>query len=65
MGFLKDLSKLHQQAKELDKTFDPGAQMQEGQRAMEAASLVMEQQTAAATVEATGDPGHRPGESGP
>lgn len=56
MGFFKDISKLNKQAKELDKTFDPGAQMRQANEAMQAASLMMEQQTVAATLAVTGDP---------
>ena len=56
MGFLKDVRKLTKQAKEIDKTFDPGAQMRQAQEAMQSASVMMEQQTAAARLAATGDP---------
>lgn len=56
MGFFKDIRQLSKQAKEIDKTFDPGAQMRQTMEAMQAASAVMEQQTVAATLAATGEP---------
>ncbi len=55
MGFLKDISKIKKQAKELDKTFDPGAQMRQAKDALAAAGQMMEQQTAAAQMAATGE----------
>ena len=58
MGFFKDVRKLQKQAKEIDKTWDPGAQMAQAMQSMQAASAMMEQQTAGATVGATGDPAY-------
>ncbi len=55
MGFLKDISKIKKQAKELDKTFDPGAQMRQAKEAMAAAGQMMEQQTAAAQLAQSGE----------
>lgn len=55
MGFFKDIRKLQKQAKELDKTFDPGAQMAQSLQAMQAASAVMEQQTVAARLAVEGE----------
>ena len=48
MGFLKDINTLKKQAKEIDKTFDPGAQMRAGKERMAAAKQMMAQQTIAA-----------------
>jgi len=56
MGFFKDVSKLKKQAKELDKTWDPGAQMAQTMQAMQSASAMMEQQTVAANLAANGEP---------
>lgn len=56
MGFFKDIRKLQKQAKEIDRTFDPGAQMAQSLQAMQAASAVMEQQTAAARLAVEGEP---------
>jgi hypothetical protein len=55
VGFFKDIRKLQKQAKELDKTFDPGAQMAQSLQAMQAASAVMEQQTVAARLAVEGE----------
>jgi hypothetical protein len=55
MGFLKDINTLKQQAKEIDKTFDPGAQMREGKLRMAAAQEMMAQQTAAMQLATTGE----------
>jgi hypothetical protein len=56
MGFFKDLKKLSDQGKEMSKTFDPGAQMVQAKAAMEAAGQTMAEQTAAATLAASGEP---------
>jgi hypothetical protein len=56
MGFFKDISKLKKQAKELDKTFDPGAQMRQTKDALAVASRMMEQQTVAAQMAVSGEP---------
>jgi len=45
MGIFKDLNALKKQAKEIDKTFDPGAQMREGKQRMAAAQEMLAQQT--------------------
>ena len=55
MGFLKDLNKLNKQAKEIDKTWDPGAQMQAGLASMQAANDMLDQQTAPAQLATTGE----------
>jgi hypothetical protein len=55
MGFLKDINTLKKQAKEIDKTFDPGAQMREGKQRMAAAQEMMAQQTAAMRLSTTGE----------
>ena len=55
MGFLKDINTLKKQAKEIDKTFDPGAQMREGKLRMAAAQEMMAQQTAAISLATTGE----------
>ena len=57
MGFLKDVRKLTKQAKETSQDWDPAAQMSQAQQAMQSAGAMMEQQTAAARLAATGDPG--------
>jgi len=57
VGFFKDVGRLTKQAKEISKDWDPGAQMRQAQEAMQSASVMMEQQTAAARLAATGDPG--------
>lgn len=56
MGFFKDIRTLKKQAKEIDKTWDPGAQMAQSLQAMQEASLVMEQQTVAARLAVDGEP---------
>jgi hypothetical protein len=56
MGFFKDINRLNKQAKEIDKTWDPGAQMQQGITQMQAANAAMQQQTVAAQISATGTP---------
>lgn len=47
MGFFKDLNKLNKQAKEMDKTFDPGAQAREATERMKALNAQMAGATAA------------------
>ncbi|MBP1631913.1 MAG: hypothetical protein H6Q11_201 [Acidobacteria bacterium] len=56
MGFLKDVRKLQKQAKELDKTWDPGASMAQTMQAMQSAGAVMERQTVAARLAVEGEP---------
>jgi hypothetical protein len=55
MGFLKDINTLKKQAKEIDKTFDPGAQMRAGKERMAAAQQMLAQQTVAAQLATTGE----------
>jgi hypothetical protein len=55
MGFFKDISALKKQAKELDKTFDPGAQMRAAKERMQAAQEMLARQTAAAQLATTGE----------
>ena len=54
MGFFKDVHTLNKQAKEIRKTWDPGAQMAQGMERMKQAQEMMAQQTAAASVATTG-----------
>jgi hypothetical protein len=49
MGFFKDVHKLSQQAKEIDKTWDPGAQARDSLAKMKAMNESMEQATQAMT----------------
>jgi len=49
MGFFKDVNKLKKQAKEIDKTWDPGAQARAGIERMKAANEQMASMTAALT----------------
>ena len=56
MSFFKDVSRLKKQAKEIEKTWDPGAQMAQTMQAMQSASAMMEQQTVAANLAANGEP---------
>ena len=49
MGFLKDVRKLNKQAKEINKTFDPAAQMRQ-------ANEMMKQQTAQMQLATSGTP---------
>jgi hypothetical protein len=51
----KDIRKLQKQAKEIDKTWDPGAQMREGIGRMQAAQATLAQQTAATQLATTGE----------
>lgn len=55
MGFLKDIRTLNRQAKEIRKDWDPAAQLAAGMQQMQAASRMMEQQTAALQLGATGE----------
>ncbi len=54
MGMFKDIRQLQKQAKEIDKTWDPGAQMQEAKARMAAASQSMAVQTQTAQLLTTG-----------
>jgi hypothetical protein len=55
MGMFKDIRKLQRQAKEIDKTWDPAAQMREGMQRMQAAQSAIAQQTAAVQLGANGE----------
>lgn len=55
MGFFKDVRKLQKQAKEIDKTWDPGAGMAQAVQAMQSAGAMMEQQTLAARLAVEGE----------
>lgn len=57
MGFIKDYRRLKKQTKELSKTWDPVASSREGVEAMKAANVLLQQQTLAATVAVSGEPG--------
>lgn len=54
MGFLKGISDLNKQAKEINKTFDPGQQMKDAMGSMQQANEMMAQQTQAANLAVTG-----------
>jgi hypothetical protein len=54
MGMFRSVRQLQKQAKEIDKTWDPGAQMASGMERMRDAQQFMAQQTQAANVAATG-----------
>jgi hypothetical protein len=49
MGLFKDMAKLTEQAKEIDKTFDPGAQSRDAVEKMKAMNASMAAATAALT----------------
>ncbi|MEV0134388.1 hypothetical protein AB0H83_38755 [Dactylosporangium sp. NPDC050688] len=57
MGLFGDLRKLNQQARAIDATFDPAAQMRAGMAAMQQAQHSMQAQTADLQLEQTGTPG--------
>jgi hypothetical protein len=48
MPFFRDIKTLKQQAREIDRTFDPGAQMRAARERMAQAQEILAQQTAAA-----------------
>ncbi|MEX2197098.1 MAG: hypothetical protein WD844_17635 [Thermoleophilaceae bacterium] len=54
MGLFKGMRDLQKQANEINKTWDPGAQLQQAQAQMESANELMAQQTAAANAAVTG-----------
>lgn len=56
MGFLKDMRKLSQQAKEVSKDWDPGAQMEAATSALQSTNQMMAQQAAAAQLAVSGEP---------
>jgi hypothetical protein len=56
MGFFKSMSDLNKQAKQIEKTFDPGQQMKDGMAKMTAANAMMAAQTQAANLALTGIP---------
>jgi hypothetical protein len=54
MGLVNGLRALHRQASELNKTVDPAGQMRAGVTSMQAATVALQQQTAATDVLQTG-----------
>jgi hypothetical protein len=54
MGFFKSLHELNKQGKEIQRTWDVGAQLEQAQASMAGASAMMAQQTAAASLAVTG-----------
>lgn len=54
MGMFKSMRQLQKQANEIQKNWDPGAQLEHAQQQMAAANDMMAQQTAAAGLAATG-----------
>src|SRR5690242_13466333 len=54
MGFFGSVRQLQKQAKEIDRTWDPAAQMAQGMERMQQATQMMAQQTAAANAAAHG-----------
>src|ERR1044072_840916 len=54
MGMFRSMRQLQKQANEIDKTWDPGAQMAAGMEQMRAAQEHMAQQTQAANIAMTG-----------
>jgi expansin (peptidoglycan-binding protein) len=54
MGFFKSMKDLSQQANEINKNWDVGAQLADAQASMQNAQAMMAQQTAAANLAATG-----------
>ncbi len=54
MAFFKSLRELNKQANEMSRNWDVGAQLADAQTSMAAANQMMAQQTAAATIAATG-----------
>ncbi len=54
MGMFRSVRQLQKQAKEIDKTWDPGAQMADGMERMRQAQAFMAQQTQAANIASTG-----------
>ena len=54
MGMFRSMRDLNKQAKEIQKDWDPGAQMAAGMESMRAAQEMMAQQTQAANVAMTG-----------
>ena len=54
MGMFRSMRQLQKQANEIDKTWDPGAQMAAGMEQMRAAQEQMAQQTQAANIAMTG-----------
>ena len=57
MGFFKSMNELNKQAKEINKTWDPGQQMKDGMAQMQQANEFMAQQTQAANLAAAGKDG--------
>lgn len=56
MGFFKDLNRLSKQAKEIDETYDAGAQAQQGLAQMRQMNQMLQQQAQATNVATTGAP---------
>lgn len=54
MGMFRSVRQLQKQAKEIDKTWDPGQQMADGMNRMRDAQQFMAQQTQAANIASTG-----------
>jgi hypothetical protein len=54
MGMFRSVRQLQKQAKEIDKTWDPGQQMADGMERMRQAQQFMAQQTQAANIASTG-----------
>jgi hypothetical protein len=54
MGFFKSMNELSKQSKEIQKNFDPGAQMAGGMEKMKQANAMMAAQTQAANLAMTG-----------
>ena len=57
MGLFGDLRRLNQQARAIDATYDPAAQMRAGMAQMQQAQHSMQAQTADLELEQTGTPG--------
>lgn len=57
MGFFKSMNDLNKQAKEINKNFDPGQQMQDGMARMQEANAMMAAQTQAANLAVSGKDG--------
>ncbi len=56
MGMFKSMRDLQKQANEINKDWDPGAQMKDGMQRMQEANEMMAQQTQAANMALTGTP---------
>lgn len=56
MGFFKSLGDLNKQAKEINRTWDPGQQMKDGMAQMQEMNAMLAAQTQAANLALTGSP---------